>query len=167
MRLGPAQLLLVALLPFLPPLINSSEAHVGVATPATPDAVVPHVRGGALPGVDASTVSGYDLLENMPTVATLNGLPASSVEDSYSDESYELSSATDHFAGFQHSTELPQARKENLTVGNLKATPQYKSKNLTVGYLTAARGDMQDRQGLAVSGALTLALDEVWESQVL
>lgn len=162
MRLGPAQLLLVALLPFLPPLIKSSEAHVGVAVAtATPDAVAPHAGGGSLPSVEASTMSGYDLLENMPTRATLNGLSSSSAGDSYSDESYELSSATDHFADFQHSTELPQARKENLTVGNLKATPQYKNKKLTVGYLTAARGDMQDRQGLAVSGALTLALDEV------
>lgn len=32
---------------------------------------------------------------------------------------------------------------------------------LTIGYLTAVKGDLKDRQGLAVSGALTLALDEV------
>lgn len=32
---------------------------------------------------------------------------------------------------------------------------------LTIGYLTAIKGELKDRQGLAISGALTLALDEV------
>lgn len=36
-----------------------------------------------------------------------------------------------------------------------------KSTNLTIGYLTAIKGGMKDRQGLAISGALTMALDEV------
>lgn len=36
----------------------------------------------------------------------------------------------------------------------------YKRTNLTVGYLTAIK-EMKDRQGLAISGALTMALDEV------
>lgn len=35
---------------------------------------------------------------------------------------------------------------------------------LTVGYLTAIKGDLKDRQGLAISGALKMALDEVNES---
>jgi len=33
-------------------------------------------------------------------------------------------------------------------------------RNLTIGYLTAARGKLDNRQGLAISGALTLALKE-------
>lgn len=37
----------------------------------------------------------------------------------------------------------------------------YKKTNLTVGYLTAIKGDLKDRQGLAISGALTMALDEI------
>lgn len=32
---------------------------------------------------------------------------------------------------------------------------------LTIGYLTAVKGDLKDKQGLAISGALTLALDEI------
>lgn len=35
---------------------------------------------------------------------------------------------------------------------------------LTVGYLTAIKGDLKDRQGLAISGALKMALDEINES---
>ncbi|KAK0094944.1 hypothetical protein PV326_009568 [Microctonus aethiopoides] len=35
-----------------------------------------------------------------------------------------------------------------------------KSKNLTIGYLTAIKGGLKDRQGLAISGAITMALDE-------
>ncbi|XP_011170940.1 receptor-type guanylate cyclase Gyc76C [Solenopsis invicta] len=33
--------------------------------------------------------------------------------------------------------------------------------NLTIGYLTAVKGALKDRQGLAISGAMTIALDEV------
>lgn len=32
---------------------------------------------------------------------------------------------------------------------------------LTVGYLTAIKGELKDKQGLAISGAITIALDEV------
>ncbi|XP_055706306.1 receptor-type guanylate cyclase Gyc76C-like isoform X2 [Phlebotomus papatasi] len=32
---------------------------------------------------------------------------------------------------------------------------------LTVGYLTAIKGELKDKQGLAISGALTMALDEI------
>ncbi|KAL0119212.1 hypothetical protein PUN28_009653 [Cardiocondyla obscurior] len=35
------------------------------------------------------------------------------------------------------------------------------SRNLTIGYLTAIKGGLKDRQGLAISGALTMALDEI------
>lgn len=37
----------------------------------------------------------------------------------------------------------------------------YKKTVLTVGYLTAIKGEMKDKQGLAISGALKMALDEV------
>lgn len=36
-----------------------------------------------------------------------------------------------------------------------------KKKQLTVGYMTAIKGELKDRQGLAVSGALALALEEI------
>ena len=32
---------------------------------------------------------------------------------------------------------------------------------INVGYLTALTGELKDKQGLAISGALTMALDEV------
>lgn len=32
---------------------------------------------------------------------------------------------------------------------------------LVIGYLTAIKGDLKARQGLSISGALTMALDEV------
>lgn len=32
---------------------------------------------------------------------------------------------------------------------------------LTVGYLTAIKGDLKDKQGLAISGALKMAIDQV------
>lgn len=32
---------------------------------------------------------------------------------------------------------------------------------LTMGYLTAIKGDLKDKQGLAISGAITIAIDEV------
>ncbi|XP_020709582.2 receptor-type guanylate cyclase Gyc76C-like isoform X2 [Athalia rosae] len=36
--------------------------------------------------------------------------------------------------------------------------------NLTVGYLTAIKGDLNDRKGLAISGAVSIALDEINEN---
>ena len=39
--------------------------------------------------------------------------------------------------------------------------PLYKTTNLSVGYLTTIKGDGKDRQGLAISGALTMALEEI------
>lgn len=36
-----------------------------------------------------------------------------------------------------------------------------KPRNLTIGYLTAIKGGLKDRQGLAISGAISMALDEV------
>lgn len=40
-------------------------------------------------------------------------------------------------------------------------TKGHKQFNLTIGYLTAMKGELRDKQGLAISGALSLALDEV------
>lgn len=37
----------------------------------------------------------------------------------------------------------------------------YKKTVLTVGYLTAIKGEIKDKQGLAISGAIQMALDEV------
>ncbi|KAJ8981641.1 hypothetical protein NQ317_000869 [Molorchus minor] len=50
--------------------------------------------------------------------------------------------------------------KDNLTVGDLKKEVP-KKKELTVGYLTAVKGTVKERQGLQISGAITMALDEI------
>lgn len=49
---------------------------------------------------------------------------------------------------------------ENVTVARREYLPR-KPQNLTVGYMTAIKGELKDRQGLAISGAFTMALDEV------
>nr|CAD7429251.1 unnamed protein product [Timema monikensis] len=46
-------------------------------------------------------------------------------------------------------------------VPNSAVLYQGPKKNITVGYLTAIKGELKDRQGLTVSGAITLALEEV------
>lgn len=38
---------------------------------------------------------------------------------------------------------------------------------INVGYLTALTGELKDKQGLAISGALTMALDEVNIKKIL
>ncbi|KAK0174684.1 hypothetical protein PV327_010424 [Microctonus hyperodae] len=43
---------------------------------------------------------------------------------------------------------------------NIERINYRKSKNLTIGYLTAIKGGLKDRQGLAISGAISMALDE-------
>jgi len=48
-----------------------------------------------------------------------------------------------------------------LAASTACAASRHPKKNLTVGYLTAVKGDLKDRQGLAVSGAVTMALEEI------
>ena len=52
-----------------------------------------------------------------------------------------------------------EGQRQNLPVS--EKAPR-KPHNLTIGYLTAIKGVMKDRQGLAISGALSMALDEVF-----
>ncbi|XP_076756060.1 receptor-type guanylate cyclase Gyc76C [Xylocopa sonorina] len=42
-----------------------------------------------------------------------------------------------------------------------RSTQLRKPQNLTIGYLTALKGGLKDRQGLAISGAFSMALDEI------
>ncbi|XP_018562246.1 receptor-type guanylate cyclase Gyc76C isoform X2 [Anoplophora glabripennis] len=53
--------------------------------------------------------------------------------------------------------------RKNLSVGDqvLPNVPMARKKELTVGYLTTVKGTMSERQGLQVSGAITMALDEI------
>ncbi|VVD03545.1 unnamed protein product, partial [Leptidea sinapis] len=55
-------------------------------------------------------------------------------------------------------------------LGLLAASPVqalYKKYNLTIGYLPSIKGELRDRQGLAISGALSLALEEINNSTEL
>jgi len=54
----------------------------------------------------------------------------------------------------------PTAGNATTTVVGTSAATSTILRNLTVGYLTAAKGKLDNRQGLAISGALTLALKE-------
>lgn len=54
-----------------------------------------------------------------------------------------------------------QLVSENQCRQGLQLAQKGKPLDLTVGYLTAIKGGLKDRQGLAISGALTMALDEV------
>lgn len=65
----------------------------------------------------------------------------------------------DHYVPVQHVVRPT----EKLQTESLK-TQLAKRKNLTVGYLTAVKGDLKERQGLSVSGALSMALKEVCSS---
>lgn len=50
--------------------------------------------------------------------------------------------------------------RQKLTARDLK-TEDTNYTRLTLGYLTAVRGDLKERQGLQISGAIKMALDEV------
>lgn len=54
--------------------------------------------------------------------------------------------------------QAPTSHKNLWSGGNNTAVQQ---RNLTIGYLTAIKGGLKDRQGLTISGALSMALDEV------
>lgn len=48
-----------------------------------------------------------------------------------------------------------------IVPGVITVRGHYNKTVLNVGYLTAITGELKDKQGLAISGALTMALDEV------
>lgn len=49
----------------------------------------------------------------------------------------------------------------SIIIHQTNCIPQYKKTVLSVGYLTAIKGDLKDKQGLAISGALKMAIDQV------
>lgn len=69
----------------------------------------------------------------------------------------------DNFNTIDGTFDYEKRAKEKPTTRDLKTEtePSYKLKTLTMGYLTAVRGEMPERQGLQISGAITMALDEV------
>ncbi|XP_050090825.1 receptor-type guanylate cyclase Gyc76C-like [Anopheles aquasalis] len=65
----------------------------------------------------------------------------------------------------QQSTQQQQHSSGSYITKTPENSPHQKFQNnrtvLTLGYLTAVKGDMQDKQGLTISGALTMALDDI------
>lgn len=61
------------------------------------------------------------------------------------------------------------ARVLLLAALGLLAGPSLAAKkfSLTIGYLPSIKGELRDRQGLAISGALSMALDEVCQIFIL
>lgn len=76
------------------------------------------------------------------------------------DEHTEASWLNPSPAALQQEKEQRSKQQTKLYVTNTTAT-NYRKTVLTVGYLTAIKGELKDKQGLAISGALTMALDEV------
>lgn len=56
---------------------------------------------------------------------------------------------------------------ENLTVADLKRAPMDCKVNLVLGYLTAVKGELKERQGLAISGAILMAVEEINRDQTI
>lgn len=54
------------------------------------------------------------------------------------------------------------AAAASIFITSVASASTYQKTTLTVGYLTAIKGELKDKQGLAISGALTMALDEVY-----
>lgn len=70
-------------------------------------------------------------------------------------------SAPEHEAAVYSDSVINEVGFSRPRVGNLKAEPRFKTKKLVIGYLTAIKGELKDKKGLTVSGAITMALDEV------
>ncbi|XP_011864194.1 PREDICTED: guanylate cyclase 32E-like [Vollenhovia emeryi] len=58
-------------------------------------------------------------------------------------------------------TECQQASHKTLWATSNDTARSLPLQNLTIGYLTAVKGGLKDRQGLTISGALTMALNEI------
>jgi len=63
-----------------------------------------------------------------------------------------LAASVTHYRQASTTSHNPRLESNNTAIQPL---------NLTIGYLTAIKGGLKDRQGLTISGAITMALDEV------
>ncbi|KAJ8947966.1 hypothetical protein NQ318_021064, partial [Aromia moschata] len=161
MRLGLASLLVALLCSIRCPLNAVVVAVVADPTPLSDGDVRPTSRDHQAP----SPTSEFDLSD--PTSDPYQSLQRSHfstnhVEDerwksSYSEE--EDYNATT-IEAFPNATDAHDF-KDNLTVGDLRREPILRKKELTVGYLTAVKGTVKLRQGLQISGAITMALEEI------
>lgn len=165
MRLGPA--LLVALLPLL------AGANITIVPPITSafvnESSIDRFGYDALTTVPSYNVDSVQTSSTTPRLflpSTRSHIDGNINEYSYPDHNSEEKDddSVDDVETIKHiTTETLPIKKDNLTAGNLKsekATNKMEN-NLTVGYLTAVKGDLKERQGLTVSGALTMALEKV------
>lgn len=148
MRLGLASLL-VALLLFSPSQSTSSTSPLSLEDDANARILALH----AAPSRPSSTTSNTYLNEPFKKYASSEeDLQHNDLDLGHEDDSHKYTPATAYTL---------VDKRENLTSENLKSQPLYKKKQITVGYLTAVKGELRERQGLAVSGAITMALNEV------
>ncbi|KAK9751499.1 Receptor family ligand binding region [Popillia japonica] len=168
MRLGPA--LLVALLPLL------AGANITIVPPITSafvnESSIDRFGYDALTTVPSYNVDSVQTSSTTPRLflpSTRSHIDGNINGYSYPDHNSEEKDddSVDDVETIKHITTetLPIIRIiiDNLTAGNLKsekATNKMEN-NLTVGYLTAVKGDLKERQGLTVSGALTMALEKI------
>ncbi|KAL1497774.1 hypothetical protein ABEB36_008675 [Hypothenemus hampei] len=78
--------------------------------------------------------------------------------------SYSISNGTVGYNSSHENSDVVSSLGEgeaNLTVGDLKKEPMAEKVRLVLGYLTAVKGDLKERQGLAISGAISMAVEEI------
>ncbi|XP_030761809.1 receptor-type guanylate cyclase Gyc76C-like isoform X2 [Sitophilus oryzae] len=64
--------------------------------------------------------------------------------------------------GIQYSSDTGIRTEERVPkVGDLKKEPPAENVKLVLGYLTAVKGELKERQGLAISGAILMAVEEI------
>ncbi|XP_044753115.1 receptor-type guanylate cyclase Gyc76C-like isoform X2 [Coccinella septempunctata] len=137
MRLGPT-LLLVALL---------YVCHGVSSDPYKADSLYPdpNVTSISFPSFDKNTIDGDDATQTRHNLAIFN------------DEI--LSHAHDKFEDWYARENVSSAG--NLTAESLKTEVALKKKVITVGYLAAVKGELKERQGLTISGAVQMAIDNI------
>ncbi|XP_045475600.1 receptor-type guanylate cyclase Gyc76C-like isoform X2 [Harmonia axyridis] len=54
-----------------------------------------------------------------------------------------------------------ERKNNNLSAESLRTEVELKKKVITVGYLAAVRGELKERQGLTISGAVQMAIDHI------
>lgn len=155
MRLGPA--LLVALLPLL--------ARTDFASTSNEDDTFHYSLAPAASSNSVQFTASKPPSSTSKTSTASNTIPVKPTK--YKKDIYGYAWKNGSAYGFgKRKEEIPVQHlaspysTKRLQTESLKA-PLTKRKNLTVGYLTAAKGELKERQGLAVSGALTMALEEV------
>uniref|UniRef100_A0A182MXC5 Guanylate cyclase n=1 Tax=Anopheles dirus TaxID=7168 RepID=A0A182MXC5_9DIPT len=150
------------------PVLLLALLSVAFGHAPTAVALIPGPNGGVGVGLSPSGTGGSPGSPGAAEASASAALPL--YHDPYQPQSLLLQHQSSQQQNQQNQQQHQQQQQQTHSSGSYitkmpENSPHQKFRNnrtvLTLGYLTAVKGDLIEKQGLTISGALTMALDEI------